>query len=253
MNEFSVTDAPELKVRLRNGDRIGVFWLALGSTALAELAGGKQPDAIVIDMQHGLWNRDTLEGAVGLATRPVLVRVSENSPRAIGEALDAGAEGVLVPMVETADQAARAAAAAHYPPHGSRSAGGCRPLAQGFDEYRRVAHNRVIVGVMIETARGLAHASEIARTPNIDLVLIGVGDLALAFADLPDQQQRFQQACDEILAVCRCADLPCGIFTLDEREAVSRRKEGYALTVVANDISVVALGFGAAMNRFAQP
>jgi 2-keto-3-deoxy-L-rhamnonate aldolase RhmA len=252
MNEFPVTDTPELKVRLRNGGGIGVFWLALGSTALVELAGGKQPDAIVIDMQHGLWNRDTLEWAVGLAACPVLVRVSENSPRAIGEALDAGAEGVLVPMVETADQAARAAAAAHYPPHGNRSGGGCRPLAQDFDAYRKASHGRIIVGVMIETVVGLRHASEIARTPGVDLVLIGVGDLGLAFAELPDQQQRFRQACDEILAVCRSADLPCGIFTLDEREAVSRRKEGYALTVVANDISIVALGFGAAMNRFAQ-
>jgi 2-keto-3-deoxy-L-rhamnonate aldolase RhmA len=252
MSELKTIETPRLKVRLRKEGGVGVFWLALGSTALAELVGGKQPDAIVIDMQHGLWNRDTLEWSIGVAACPVIVRVAENSPRVIGEALDAGAEGIFVPLVESAEEAARAVASAHYPPEGSRSGGGCRPLAKDFDAYRKTSHDRVIVGVMIETLKGLAHAVEIARTPGIDLVLIGTGDLVLAFANRPDQQERFGQACDEILAACRSADVPCGIFTLNETDAISRREEGYALTVVANDISVVALGFGAAMSRFAQ-
>lgn len=107
------------KIAFARDPGVGVFWFALGSTALAEIAGKKQPDAIVIDMQHGLWDRMSLEWVVGLAPRPVLVRVSENSPVAIGQALDTGAEGVLVAMVETSDEAERAVASAHYPPKGN--------------------------------------------------------------------------------------------------------------------------------------
>src|ERR1700761_5614699 len=102
MSDVAGGIATQLKVRLRKGDGVGVIWLALGSTAMAEIAGGKAPDALVIDMQHGLWNRSSMEWTVGIVACPVLVRVSENSTHAIGEALDAGAEGILVPMVETA-------------------------------------------------------------------------------------------------------------------------------------------------------
>jgi 2-keto-3-deoxy-L-rhamnonate aldolase RhmA len=251
MSDVADGIAGQLKVRLRKGDGVGVFWLALGSTALAEIVAGKAPDALVIDMQHGLWNRSSMEWTIGIVACPVLVRVSENSTQAIGEALDAGAEGILVPMVETAEEAQRAVSSSHYPPNGRRSGGGLRPLSQDFDAYRKRSRQRVIVGVMIETLKGLGHARDIAQTPGVDLVLIGTGDLGLSFADLPDKSERCRDACAEILAVCKAADIPCGIFTLDEKEAIARRREGYALTVVANDSSVVARGFGGAMNRFA--
>ena len=101
-----------LLARLRSGDTIGCLWLLLGSTAVAELAAEPAPDAIVFDLQHGLWDRASLEQAIGLAAArsiPV-VRVAENSPFAISTALDAGALGVIVPLVETAEQAKAAAA-----------------------------------------------------------------------------------------------------------------------------------------------
>src|ERR1700678_2120530 len=128
---------------------LGVFWMNTGSAPVLELAANAKPDAIVIDAQHGLWDRQTMEYAVGAANprAPVLVRTAENSPIAIGQALDAGAEGVIVPLIEDEQQAAEAVAAARFPPHGVRSAGGVRPLSQGFADYYAKANADTGVGV----------------------------------------------------------------------------------------------------------
>ena len=87
----------------------------------------------------GLWDRKSLEDTLGIVSRaaPVLVRVAENSPTAIGQALDAGAEGVIVPLIETDLEAAAAVAASRFPPEGTRSGGGVRPLGGDFGGYYR--------------------------------------------------------------------------------------------------------------------
>ena len=102
-----------LRARFARKLPIGVFWMATGSTAVMELAATAAPDAIVIDAQHGLWDRQTLEHAVGLVSSrvPVLVRTTDASPIAISQSLDTGAEGVIVPLIETDTQAANLAAA----------------------------------------------------------------------------------------------------------------------------------------------
>jgi 2-keto-3-deoxy-L-rhamnonate aldolase RhmA len=140
-----------LRARLARNLPLGVFWMSTGSSAVMELAASAAPDAIVIDAQHGLWDRQNLEHAVGLVSNrvPVLVRTADASPIAISQALDSGAEGVIVPLIETDTQAAAAVAAARFPPHGSRSGGGVRPLAHDFARYYAAANDRTVVGVMI--------------------------------------------------------------------------------------------------------
>jgi 2-keto-3-deoxy-L-rhamnonate aldolase RhmA len=223
--------------------------MAIGSTTIIELAGAAQADAIVIDMQHGLWDRMSVEAAVGVAasSAPALVRVAENSAVAIGQALDAGAEGVIVPLVEDQAEAAEAVAAARFPPQGRRSGGGVRPLAGGFLDYYAVANERTVVGVMIETVRGAGNAAAIAQTPGVDFILIGTGDLLLSTGG---DAARRDAACARILQACRDAGTPCAIYTPTVDEAIARVREGYAMVVAANDIAVAAQGFGAAMQRF---
>jgi 2-keto-3-deoxy-L-rhamnonate aldolase RhmA len=221
----------------------------MGSTAIVELAGAARADAIVIDMQHGLWDRMSLEAAVGVAESgaPTLVRVAENSALAIGQALDAGAEGVIVPLIEDGAEAAEAVAAARFPPQGRRSGGGVRPVAGGFLDYYASANARTVVGVMIETVRGVGNAAAIAQTPGVDFILIGTGDLLLsAGADA----SRCDEACARILQTCRDAGTPCAIYAPTVDEAIARVREGYAMVVAANDIAVVSQGFSAAMQRF---
>jgi len=243
-----------LRSRLAQRLPLGVFWMNTGSATVLELAANAKPDAIVIDAQHGLWDRQTMEYAVGAANphAPVLVRTAENRPIAIGQALDAGAEGVIVPLIETGEEAAAAVSAARFPPHGTRSAGGVRPLSRDFATYYAQANAGTVVGVMIETARAVQNATAIANTPGIDFVLIGTGDLALSLATFPTQDPRHELACRAVFDACKASGVPCAIFTGNIDDAIKRRHEGYGLVVVANDIDVVSRGFSSAMKRFSE-
>jgi 2-keto-3-deoxy-L-rhamnonate aldolase RhmA len=241
-----------LRYRIDRGDHLGVIWLSLGSAAVAEIAGRARPDAIVLDLQHGLWERQGIEAAIGAVPPeiPVLARVAENSPSAIGQALDAGAEGVIVPLIETRKQALRAVKAARYPPHGERSGGGARPLADLVD-YHAACERGIIVAVMIETAKGLENARKIAATEGVDLVFIGTGDLALSLGVFPQIEARYEDACRDILAACRRHWTPCGIFTASAEAAARRRAQGYRLVVIADDITMIGQAFAAATTAFA--
>jgi 2-keto-3-deoxy-L-rhamnonate aldolase RhmA len=245
-----------LKAALRDPGGVGVFWFALGSPSLIELALPAGPQAIALDLQHGMWRRDTLEYALGLVPEhiPAIVRLANGSAGAIGEALDAGAECVLAPLVESAGQAMACVDAAHYPPHGRRSGGGIRPLARGFAAYVEQARARTTIGVMIETKAGVEQAKAIANVPGLDFVFIGTGDLALSLDCFPAIDERHEAACRHVLETCQAARLPCGIFTTSAEDAAQRLHEGYALVVVANDIGLVASGFQTAQAAFsAQP
>lgn len=249
MFEFA---GPTLRQRLAARSPLGVFWMSTGSTAVLELAAEAKPDAIVLDAQHGLWDRQSIEHAVAAVSArvPALIRTAENSAYAIGHALDTGAEGVIVPLIETDTDAAAAVAAARFPPHGSRSGGGVRPLGRDFGAYYKRAVERTVLGVMIETQRGVRNAAAIASTPGIDFVLIGTGDLAVSLGGFPNVDARHEQACRAVLDACTAAGVPCGIFTGSAEAAAARRREGYAFVVVGNDIDVVARGFAGAMRRF---
>jgi 2-keto-3-deoxy-L-rhamnonate aldolase RhmA len=239
-----------LKRRLAEGRGIGLFWLALGSVSIVEAAVAAGAEGVVIDMQHGLFDRLGLESAIGCVPPeiPCLVRVEDHSPRAIGTALDAGAEGVIVPLVETARQAAAVAAAAHYPPKGIRSGGGVRPL-RDFGAYVAGAPEAIAVGVMIETKAGVENAASIAAAKNVDFVFIGTGDLALSLGTAPGSKAH-SRACARVLRACRKAETPCGTFSFGGRAAAEKLAEGYALAVVHNDISALNEAFRAEVASF---
>jgi 2-keto-3-deoxy-L-rhamnonate aldolase RhmA len=238
----ALTTAPERSVRalLARRQPVDLVWLSLGCTALAEMAAQSLPAAVVLDLQHGQWERASLEAAVGLV-RPVtqiLARVAENRPHAISQVLDAGAHGVIVPLVETAEQAAFAVSCSRYPPLGKRSSGGTRPLLYGMDPAR--TNEEIVVGVMIETMAGVAHAEAIAATPGVDFVFIGPGDLRLSKgAASPDG---IREECEHVKSVCARLGMPCGIFTLNAESALAQFNAGFALAVTASDFGVFARG-----------
>ncbi len=243
--------ADRLRNALAQGECLGVVWLALGSAAVAELAAQSGADAVVLDLQHGLFERRELEAAIGLAGRlvPVLVRVEANDAGAIGTALDAGADGIIVPLIEGPEAAARACAFARYPPEGQRSVGGVRVLAD-FAAYRAGRGARPFVAVMIETQQALAQADAIAAVPGLDLVFIGTGDLALSLAAAPGDAA-VAAACERIRAACQKARLACGLYTPSLAEACARRQQGYQMVVTCSDLGLLLSGFAAARVGFA--
>lgn len=230
---------------LREGQTLSCLWLALGSVALAEIAAEQAPDAIVLDLQHGLWEAGSAHAAIALiaATSTPLVRVAENRAFAIGQALDAGAAGVIVPLIDSAEDAARAVAACHYPPNGIRSGGALRPL-RDFPAYAAASREHVLVAPMIETAAGLDNVEAIARTPGVDMLFVGPGDLGLA---LGGDAAALEAAIARILAVCGEVGLPCGIFTGSSSAAAQRSAEGFRFVVAADDINLARGGFADAL------
>ena len=230
--------------KLRAGEPVACVWLSLGSEAFAEIAAEAKPDAVVLDAQHGLWDVRSTHAALGMIAHgsTPLVRVADNSAVSIGLALDAGAQGVIVPLVETAEQAARAVSAAHYPPKGERSGGGVRPLSD-FPAYWKSSAENTLVSVMIETRLGFANVEAIASVPGLDMIFIGTGDLTLSLGFDAD----IEAAIQTIFAACRAAKVPCGIFTVNAAAAKARLAQGFAFVVAETDLRLAREGIAASL------
>jgi len=229
---------------------IRLMWLALGSLPVVEFAAQvqsvpQQPQALVLDLQHGLWEASTVHTAVGLAVQvPVIARCAGHQPHQLAQALDAGAASVLVPMVQSADEAQQAVLGSHYPPAGLRSAGGVRPLLAGVSEMIQ-AGRRVAVGVMIETVRGVENVEQIVRVPGVDYVFIGTGDLSLSrgMEDAVKNAAQVEKDCQRVLAAAHAAGLPCGRYTANAAAAHKAFEQGFQMAVTASDIDVIRDGF----------
>lgn len=160
-------------------------WVTFTDPHAVEALAKLDLDYVVIDCQHGSADLGSLLPmlrAAALHDKPALVRVAANEPWQIMRALDLGAAGVIVPMVNTAAAAEIAASAMLYPPHGERSFGPLRPSAgAGF-----VPGDGPVLLVMIETARGLAEVDAIAATPGVDGLFVGPIDLALGIGAVRD-------------------------------------------------------------------
>lgn len=221
---------------------IRLIWLALGSVPVAEAAAQSGADAVVLDLQHGLWERNTLDAATALAGKhvPVIARCIDASPHHLSQALDAGAASVLVPLIETAEQARASVLASHYPPKGHRSAGGVRPLFAGVPGMLD-AGRRVTVGIMIETVKGVENIEDIVQVPGIDYLFVGTGDLALSRG--ADDAEAVERDCQRVLAAARAQGIPCGIYAGTQASAAQAYAGGYRLAVAAADVDVLREGF----------
>ncbi|MBB5684950.1 HpcH/HpaI aldolase family protein [Sphingobium boeckii] len=217
---------------------IKLAWFTLGSPGVVEVAMRGTADAAVLDLQHGLWDRMSAYTAVkAAAPRPVLLRVADNSAIEISRGLDTGGAGVIVPMVETPDEAVQAVAHANFPPIGHRSAGGVRLQARGFQYAASGA--TTLLGVMIETAAGVHNARGIAAVAGVDFIFIGPGDLGLSLGKNGD----LEGSLAGILAACREAGKPCGIYTPTRAASETRSRQGFSITAVADDVSAIMSAF----------
>jgi 4-hydroxy-2-oxoheptanedioate aldolase len=154
--------------------------IMLGSTRATEIMSHAGFDFLMVDLQHGPFDKasatDAIRALAPSSTIP-FARVAENSPGRINDVLDAGALGVVVPMVNSAREAVAAVEAAFYPPKGRRSKGSAATSIHGAD-YATWANDQVLLMVMIETAEAVGRADEILAVPGIDLCLVGTSDLS---------------------------------------------------------------------------
>ncbi len=216
-------------------------WLSVGNVQTAELLAGAGFDWLCIDLQHGLLDyRDLLSMLPAISTTETtpIVRVSGNLPSEIMKVLDAGAMGVIVPLVNTRAEAAAAVSACNYPPQGARSFGPARAVVYGGAGYVREANDQIVCIVMIETAEGLANLEEIVATPGLGGVYVGPSDLAYALGlpPLGDTDNPIHMAAvEKILAACKAAGVPAGCHASSLPWAQRRLAMGFDFVTLGSD------------------
>ncbi len=229
--------------RIRKGETAFGFSLGLGSPLVAEIAANAGFDWIWIDAQHGTFYGQELLGTLQVMlhtpTSP-LVRPGSNDFYRIGWVLDAGAHGVVVPMVNTPEDAQAAVCAATYPPGGGRSGGGPRLTLFGED-YRETANDEIIVAVQIETPEAVEAAHEIAAVDGVDCLFIGPSDLRF-FMQVEAGSTEHEAAISRVLEAAenagKFAGYPCGQVA----EALQRSEQGFRLVTCASDGSTLNAG-----------
>jgi 4-hydroxy-2-oxoheptanedioate aldolase len=241
-----------LRDELSTGRTLLGAWLQTPNPVSAEAAGLAGFDWVGIDTQHGLIGYDTLVHmlqAVAIGGTPTVVRVSGNIPGEIGRALDSGAQGVIVPLVETAEAAARAASACRYPPRGTRSWGAWRPALHNAAYSPAMGDEQAVCFVMVETVTGVENIDEIAAVPGVDVVYVGPSDLASS-AGLPPQltltDPRHRALVETIAAACRRADRWCGIHPATP-DVAWYREQGFNLVPIYRDLPAFQEGCQAAL------
>jgi 4-hydroxy-2-oxoheptanedioate aldolase len=225
----------------REGGRTVGCWLSLGNAYTAEALAHLGFDWLCVDLQHGLLDYSDLTSmlpAISTSAATPLVRVPWNEPYEIMKALDAGAYGVIVPMVNDRAEAEKAVAACRYPPDGFRSFGPMRAALYGGRGYAQEANGQVACIAMIETRDGLDNLDDIVTTPGLDAVYIGPSDLSLALG-LPvtgdSDHPEHAAAVTRIEKACRRAGIAVGIHTSSLAYATKYLAAGFNLVTLGSD------------------
>ena len=216
-------------------------WLSLANAHTAETLASLGFDWLCIDLQHGLLDFQDLTRmlpAISTTDATPLVRVPWNEPYEIMKALDAGAYGVIVPMINNRLEAEQAVAACRYPPEGIRSFGPIRAALYGGADYATEANTQIACIAMIETAEGLGNLQEIVATPGLDGIYIGPSDLALALDLTPrgdNDHPRHAAAVQRILDACQAQGLAAGIHTSSVKFAGRYLEQGFHFVTLGSD------------------
>jgi 2-keto-3-deoxy-L-rhamnonate aldolase RhmA len=230
---------------LKSGQGTVGMFIVSASSLIAEACATRGMDWLVLDMEASPAGRMELLGMLqALNGRDVLglVRVAVNDQQMIEAALDAGANGIVVPKVSNAHEAAAVVRAAKYPPGGVRGVNPIRSSGYFGDmaRYFREADDRTVVAVQIETAAALLHLDEIAGTPGVDILFVGCGDLAaelgrIGEVDHPD----VQAAVAQVLRACHAAGKIPGIFAYSIELARRYYELGYRFIAIGNDVKMM--------------
>ena len=240
--------ANPVKAALRAGQpQIGT-WLSLGNLTAARILARVGFPWLTVDLEHSPvdWtDAATLFGAIADAGCVPLARVPCGSHDHIKRALDSGAWGIIVPMVNTVEQAKAAIAAAKYPPVGNRSVGGTLHAlnfsATAADYFQR-ANDEVLVILQTESPQGVENAEAIYSLPGVDAIFVGPNDLN-AQMRTPDGRDptptQFEAMLQRILAAGKKTGTPVGIHVVTTKEVEQRTAEGWQFLALGSDIRMM--------------
>ncbi|MGB0385825.1 MAG: HpcH/HpaI aldolase family protein [Ardenticatenaceae bacterium] len=221
-------------------------WLHIPSSWSAEVMAHQGWDSLTIDMQHGMAGFQvglTMLQAISTTETVPLARVPWNEPAMIMRMLDAGAYGIICPMVNTRAEAEKFVGACRYHPQGYRSLGPTRASVYAGAGYAQHANETIITMAMIETEEALNNVEEIVSVPGLDAIYVGPGDLSLTLSgkggvDLTDPL--FLEALDKIVAACQKHGVVAGIHTNSPAYALQMIEKGFQFITVMTDTRLLA-------------
>lgn len=223
-------------------------WLAIPSGFSAEVMARCGFDTITVDLQHGVQDYLSMVACFqAIKGEPVtpMVRVPWNEPGIIGKVLDAGAYGVICPMVNTREEAERLVSACKYPPQGQRSNGPIRmALYSEPGLYQQTANEECLVLPMLETREAIANMDAILDVPGIAGAYIGPSDLGFSHGLIPklDREEPEMLAIfDRVIAACEKRGLRAGIHTGGAAYAARALGMGFRLVTILNDSGLLAM------------
>ncbi len=238
----------KIKQMWADGKFVTLGWLSISHGFTAEVMARQGFDALCVDLQHGTSElKDVLPmlQAVSQTDTVPVVRVAWNEPAAIMKALDLGAYGIIVPLVNNAEEAAAAVAACRYPPVGIRSNGPVRAVHYGGADYVANANDEVVVMAMIETKEGLANLDEICATPGLDAVYIGPADLSFALGMAPrgDNPDPVHIAtCDKIRETAHANGIKAVMHCASAEFAAGAIARGFDMVMLTADLACMVAG-----------
>ena len=237
-----------LRTVWKSGGAVVNGWLAIANSFSAETMAHQGWDSLTIDLQHGVVDYQgmvpMLQAISTTATVPV-VRVPWLEPGILMKTLDAGAYGVICPMINSREDAPKLVAYKHYAPRGTRSFGPVRALLYGGADYPTHANDTIVTFAMIETAKALDNLDDILSVEGLDAIYIGPSDLSLALGCTPtfdDLDPQAAQAVEHILARAKAHGIVAGIHNGTAESALKRIAKGFQFVTVSSDARLMAAG-----------
>jgi 4-hydroxy-2-oxoheptanedioate aldolase len=237
--------ANRLKSLLSSGQPARGAWLGIPSVSSARLLARLPLDWLLIDTEHAPIDTALLPqmvAAIAEADGPApIVRVPQASVENMKRALDAGAYGVIAPMINTPEEARQVVAWTSFPPQGERSFGSAYAglaFGQSMGEYLRAANEQIVVGIQIESAKAFENLDAILGVKGIDLAFVGPVDLSLSLGLEPvaeNQDPQFQRFMNRLIASAKPHRLPLGIYCSNGAAAAERIRQGFQFVNVASD------------------
>lgn len=223
---------------------LGTMVFEFNTIGVPRILAAAGADFVLIDLEHTGWSIEGIRPMLAAARAEdvvPLVRVQGSERHLVSPALDAGATGVMVPMVDDAGDAERAVRAARFAPHGGRGFGLLYPdqLASGVGAALEAAEVETLVILQIETVSGLDHVEEIAATPGVDVLWVGQFDLSVSMG-IPGafEEPAARAAEDRVLAACGAAGIAAGILVGTVDVARSMLARGFTMVALGSDIDL---------------
>lgn len=245
-----------LKSAWQEGKQTLNGWLAIPSNVTAEVMAHQGWDSLTFDMQHGLIDyTDTLPMLAAISTTPTIAmaRLSWLDESLIMKMLDAGCDGVICPMVNSAEDAKRLVNACRYPPQGIRSFGPIRKSIYAGPNYYKTANEEVLSFAMIETLNGLDNLEDILSVDGLSGVYVGPADLSMALGCTPkfDQEEKpVIEAIERVVKTAHSKGKWVGVHNLTPEYALKMTALGTNFVTVASDLKLMTKAASEAISTF---